>query len=293
MYNPQFLSTEDPQEFGLGFTVNSNILGKKVVFHAGENLGRKSMFAFIPETKQGIILIGNHEDFEEPSKNLVFKILELMIETKTGQTPLQEEKYAEFSMDSNTLEEFIGDYVLDGEIIQVQEKRGNLKIYYGGIGLTLKPIGSRTFAITSWLSPYDNITISFFQGNKFYGESDQIMIVAIDGVHHIYCPRINTFSDLIDGSSLVNISSLTGQYSVRYRIHSMYTESVYFIDRDYTTLIENIDGYLFLPLFRSVLFPISSTELLVLGGIWGGETMFFEPNTGVLTFQHLTFHPTD
>ena len=115
------------------------------------------------------------------------------------------------------------------------------------------------------------------------------MIVAIDGVHHIYCPRINTFTEVIDGSGLVNISSLTGEYNIRPRIYSMYTES----DNFGTTLIENVDGYLIFPMFRTALFPLSSTELLLLGGIWGGETLLFDPDTGVLTFRHMTFHPTD
>ena len=289
MYKTQFFSPEDPQKVGLGFSVNSDILRKKVVFHAGTNLGRKSMVAFIPETKQGIILIGNHEDFEEPSKELVFDILELMIETKTGQKPLQDEKYTEFSMNPTTLGQFVGDYNLEGDIVTVQEKRGKLKVNYGGFGFTLKPIKERTFAVTSLLSPYENLTISFIQGNRYYGESDQIMIVSIDGVHHIYCPRINTFSNEIDGPDWENFPSLTGKYNLRPRIHSIYTES----DDFGTAMIENVDGYIILPMYRAVLFPISSTEILLLGGEWGGETLFFDPNTGVLTFQHLTFHPTD
>ena len=41
------------------------------------------------------------------------------------------------------------------------------------------------------------------------------------------------------------------------------------------------------------LYPISETEIIILGGPFAGETMVYEPATGHITHQWVVYKPTE
>ncbi len=297
MYNPQFLSLEDPQEIGLGFFIDTDYVGKKVVFHTGVNLGRRSIMAFIPETKQGVILMGNHEEFSEPSKFLAMDVLKLMLETKTGEIQTASSDDSHLVIDSETPQEYVGSYVIDGDLVKVFIRNDKLKLRYQGFNVNLNPIGQNSFQLNHFLYPDINFKVSFIAGNSYEGESDMIMLVNMEDVHNIYCPRIRAIDQLEEywdsnknsdnQSDIPNFSYLSTTYALSPRIYSKYTESDDFGEAK----IQLKNSILHIPILHAVLMPLSESELIIMGGEWDGETMYVDPETGVLTFQHLIFTP--
>ncbi|MHA1674858.1 MAG: serine hydrolase domain-containing protein [Promethearchaeota archaeon] len=275
MYEPQFYSNEDPQEIGLGFTINTQVLSKKVVFHAGVNQGRHSLFAYIPETKQGVILFGNHDDFEEFAKTIVFDLLGLMLETKTGIKSPESNDVETYEMSQQEMEKFEGFYAVNGEVAEIFLDRSNVKISYAGQTMKLTPINKSAFRLQHWLLRDLDYRISFVQGGTFEGESDMIMIVSIGNAHNEFCPQIYQLPEF----------TLSGNYILSPRVDSIYTES----DDFGTAIIEQRDGFCFLPLFNAVLIPINDEEILLVGGMWDGETLFMKNGGDLLIFQHLIF----
>lgn len=276
MYDLQYYSDRDPQEMGLGFHINTHNLAKKVVFHDGVNLGRHSIFAFIPETKQGLILFGNHDNFEEQGKRLMFEILEIMLETKTGISLEKSSKVDETDLPQSELEEFIGAYIIDGEIASIKYTNNGLKITYMERTMGMIPINSTTFKLQHWFLGEMGYEVSFISGSSFVGESDMIMILTLEKAHCIFCPRIYPQESF----------DLSGNYTLSPRVDSIYTES-----NDFgSTQIEKRDGFCFISLLKAVLVPFSPEEVIIVGGLWDGETILVQNQGDLLVFQNLIFH---
>ncbi|HPI98931.1 MAG TPA: hypothetical protein PLV56_09310, partial [Synergistales bacterium] len=55
--------------------------------------------------------------------------------------------------------------------------------------------------------------------------------------------------------------------------------------------IEIRDDILFMPSHRAVLFPLSDIELVIQGGLFDGETIIYDPQSGYLTWQDVIYHP--
>ncbi|WP_457918944.1 serine hydrolase domain-containing protein [Candidatus Lokiarchaeum ossiferum] len=275
MYDLQYCSDRDPQETGLGFQINTHKLAKKVVFHTGVNLGRHSCFAYIPETKQGVILFGNHDNFEEPAKNLIFEILELMLETKTGISPQKIVSKDEIYISQAELEQYVGTYIIDGQIATIKTSNRGLKINYLDQNMRMIPINSTTFKLKHWFLGEMGYEVRFISGSSFSGESDLIMILSLEKSHYIFCPRIYPLENF----------DLSGNYTLFHRVCSLYTESKEFGN----TKIEKRDGFCFIPLLKAVLVPFSSKEVLIIGGLWDGETIFIQDQGEHLEFQNMIF----
>lgn len=271
-------NSRDLKENGLTWFRNSSVLGETVVFHDGTNQGFISMLAMIPEHDLGIIIIANSDEFENVKSILSFDILRVMLEAKTGKTLLEKQEPSLVNLSEETLKSLTGKYLMNDEIIEVIYKNSKLKAKYKGFAISLKPIGENVFTFSNPLSDAVASKISFFPGNEF---EEQHMILEMGDV--FFCPRYPDVGDVPDPWL-----SLEGKYNRDFRHPSEYSS-----EGDTATVrIKAEDGILMLENSFAIL-PVSNDRLLIQGGVFHGETMEYDPDTGVIIWQHLVYQPTD
>ncbi len=90
MFEEQYTKPRDPKTNGLTWFTDREQLDELLVFHSGTNQGFISMIALMPERKLGFIVFSNSTRFEDLQNQLAIDTLRLMLETKYGIAPLQE-----------------------------------------------------------------------------------------------------------------------------------------------------------------------------------------------------------
>ncbi len=277
MFESHYSNSGDPQKIGAGFFLDNTLLpeNEQIVLHAGTSQGTASIIALIPEQKLSIVLYANSEEFVDPSKVLAIEILEIMYETKTGLRK-QKEDYDFQEVDQTILQDYVGQYCVEGEIVEVYlTSSGNLKLNYQGSNLDLDPINASTFVASHWLLDVGNTKVRFFE---------DYMIVVLEDVAYFLCPAYE-----IDEEYLPSWSSSLGDYEVTRRHHSVYTVNE--IPDNVTLKIEN--DVLLLDWYNDfILQPISQTQLQIISGPCDGEIMYRDLDTGFLYWQDRIFKPS-
>ncbi len=278
MYYHQNDNSRDLKDNGLTWFRNSEILGETVVFHDGTNQGFISMLAMIPEYDLGMVIMANSEEFENVKSILSFDILSLMLETKTGQSIPSLPESEVVPLSEAVLKNFTGKYLMNNEVIEVKYKNNKLKANYKGFALALKPIGENLFTFSNPLGVLVESSIKFFPSNDF---EEPYMIIEMGDV--FFCPRYTTAEDIPD-----LWVALEGKYTRNFRHPSEYSEN-----EDIATVeIKVIDGIL---MFGDsfALLPYDDNKLLIQGGIFHGETMEYDPVTGIIKWQQHIYVPVD
>ena len=100
---------------------------------------------------------------------------------------------------------------------------------------------------------------------------------------YFICPR---YPDIEDNPPLWE--KLTGKYDIYPRIPSDYSD----IETLGTIEIKVTDNVL-LTSDSKVLKPTSYTDIIIVGGIFDGETMIYDEITGNITWQSVVYAPSD
>lgn len=278
MYEPQNTKPSDPQPNGLTWFTDTDLLDEKVVFHSGTNQGTISLVMLMPESKLGFIAFSNSDSFEDEHIPLATEVLQLMLEAKTG--VIKDEKVQSNIIEVNEyiLQEYIGDYVINDEIIKVIKKGENLKVVYQNQKIKMLPVAENKFILSHPLVNTDGITLEFFVDIP---NEEDVMIVTMND--HFVCPRYPEIT-LISPP----LSIFTGKYEVHDRTKSTYSKD---------NIISTIEIYekndILFSTSNMMLWPLDDETIIIIGGIFGGETMLYDKNTGNITWQHLIYKPVD
>jgi hypothetical protein len=170
----------------------------------------------------------------------------------------------------------MGKYVLNGEIIEVVLAGDTLKAVYQGQKITMIPLGQSTFRLSHWLADVENVALEFLVDSP---EDEDIMVVTMGD--HFVCPRYPNIGQVPSLSE-----KLIGKYDIFSKTPSVYSEvetlgTIEIIIRDNVLLTSD----------NKVLKPISSTEIIIVGGIFDGETMIYDSQTGNITWQNVIYEP--
>jgi CubicO group peptidase (beta-lactamase class C family) len=276
MFEEQYTRPRDPKTNGLTWFTDKKQLGELVVFHSGTNQGFISMIALMPERKLGFIVLSNSARFEDLQNQLAFEILGLMLETKWGIAPVQEMPAGKIDVSRDTLERYAGKYILNGEIIEVIVSGDQAKVIYQGQKINMVPISQSRFRLSHWIADVENIELEFFVDSP---DDEDIMVVNMGDC--FVCPR---YPDIEAVPAFWG--ELVGKYDIYPRIPSAYSDEATLGKLE----IEVKDGVL-LTSDKKVLKPISNTEILIIGGIFDGETMIYDTQTGTITWQNVIYKP--
>jgi CubicO group peptidase (beta-lactamase class C family) len=271
MFEQQYTKSRDPNTNGLAWFTDTRQLGELVVFHDGTNQGFISMIALMPERDLGLVVFSNSDSFEEVKAKFTFDVLKLMLETKSGIVPKIEESAKEVEVSRDTLEKYAGKYVINGEIIEIILDGDKAKTIYQGQKISMIPISQSRFRLSHWLADVENIEIEFFVDSP---DDEDIMIVTMGD--YFICPR---YPDIQEISPLWE--DLVGEYEIYPKTPSIYSDTEILG----TTEIKILDNIL-LATNGKFIYPINDKEIVIIGGIFGGETMEYDEVTGNITWQN-------
>jgi MYXO-CTERM domain-containing protein len=270
-FEPQYARLRDPEEHGLGWSTTSRRFDEQLVYHTGTMHGTSTIVALLPESQLAVVVIGNSDRFAQPANQIAVEALDLMLETRGTPTQTREPPEA-VDVSSDELDSFVGTWIVGGEPAQVERSGERLYVHYQGVRLRMLPIGDDTFTLDHWLGDPGDIRLTFR-----LGEPD-LLIVDLESMDYQIGLRY-------DGDGLpAQWLDLVGQYERRPRIPSIGWDA----DASWASEVTLGDGgVLMLP--GKPLWPISDTELLVVGGQWDGETVIWDPELRQLTHGAYTW----
>jgi hypothetical protein len=138
------------------------------------------------------------------------------------------------------------------------------------------PISQSRFRLSHWLADVEGIELEFFVGSP---DDEDIMIVNMGDC--FVCPRYPDSEE-----EPASLGELVGKYDIYPRIPSVYSDEVTLGKLE----IMVKDGVL-LTSDSKVLRSISNTGILIVGGIFDGETMIYDTQTGTITWQNVIYRP--
>ena len=277
MFEEQYTKPRDPQTNGLTWFTDKKQLGEQVVFHSGTNQGFISMVALMPERKLGFVVFSNSDAFEDVQVQLAMDTLRLMLETKYGITHQEEIRAEKVSVDKSILEKYVGKYAINGEIIEVILSGEQLKAIYQGQKINMIPISQSTFRLSHWLADVEDIQLEFFAGQ---GDEDILIVTMGD---YFVCPR---YTEIEAIPPLWR--ELTDKYETFPRKSSVYSDN-----ETMGTIEIKVEDSVLLTSDNKILKPINDTEIIIVGGIFDGETMIYDAETGNITWQNVIYRPLD
>jgi hypothetical protein len=138
------------------------------------------------------------------------------------------------------------------------------------------PISQSRFRLNHWLADVEHIELEFFVDDP---DDEDIMIVNMGD--YFVCPRYPDIEEVP-----ASWGELVGEYDIYPRVPSVYGHAGTLGELE----IKVEDGVL-LTSDNRILGPISDTEILIIGGIFDGETMIYDSQTGTITWQNVIYEP--
>ena len=284
MVTDRYSRPRDPMKIGVSWFLDSSYLSELVAFHSGDNNGTKSFIAQLPQRKIGIILVGNSVSFEQPATLIGFDALAELLKVQRDEMSSRQETTQPHMLEPHIAEDYTGKYIFNGDIVEITYKKNRLRARILGLNVNLEPIKEDQFRMKHWLLDlglldYETVEVSFHQGN---GDEEDIMILTLEGTVNFICPRYQEISEIPS-----QWYELVGEYEVYARFESAYWDGSSFGKEEIR--IEN--NVLLMSGLQGALKPISETVILLVGGVFDGETVFYESETGNLLWQDKIFKP--
>jgi len=291
MFENQYSSRRDPQPMGLGWKIARAPGSELLVWHdGGPSEGIGALVALLPERRLGIVLFSNATSFESSvSVTLAVDILELMLETKYGILPSEDEIPEEIKIDRSRLQDYAGRYIAFGKVMDVSSRGNRLKGKIQGITLDLIPVDQTRFRASHWLVklglaglfnlPIDlrELEIEFLEGDE---SGEDVMVINIGDIAYEICPRYPGLEDIPP-----LWKNLTGEYELVARLPSGSAGT----DVLGHSKIWMEDGVLQMAGSVGPILPLSETEIVIQSGPFVGETMVYDSATGNIYHQSVVF----
>ena len=142
--------------FGVGFA-----LGKfrehKTVGHNGAVYGHSTALTYLPDTRLGVVVMGNEDIVNARIGRLANLALSLMLEAKTGEKPAA--PAATITLSDEALEAYAGVYESQSFWCELRAKGGRLEGDYSGQPVVLTPAGKDSFLLNSRI--HDDVPVTF------------------------------------------------------------------------------------------------------------------------------------
>ncbi len=241
----------------------------------------------------GVVLFANENSFEgSVSVFLALDILAQMMEAKYGLTPLENIPPEPIDIDPAVLTEYEGKYIVWRQALEISLNGDQLQLDIQGIKLNLIPVSQNKFRLDHWLLhlrleeifllPVDlvllrEMEIEFKVGDKLDAD---VMILNFSGVSYEICPK---YPEITAVPMLWE--ELAGEYNLLYRLPSGDVEDEVF-GHD---MIQIEDGVLKIPGVIGPILPISETEIIIFSGSFAGESMVYDPDTGIIYHQWVVY----
>jgi CubicO group peptidase (beta-lactamase class C family) len=293
MFVDHYSTTEDPETMGLGWKTTRLDGNELLVWHdGGPDDGDGALVAFLPSRKLGIALIGNGTSLSGsislPFAMEIFRqLIEQEGEAAGSLSPVKEK----LKNPEHPLADYEGAYTAFGQLMQVKAKRRKLTGKIGGLSLEMIPVNDSTFRVTHWMDKlgltkiikppieFNKIHITFCNGKV---PDARNMIINLDNITFEICPRYP--DHLIEEGGW---SKLIGDYRMAERLpgkrQGAFTGSIFSISTVDHTLV--MSGHI------GPVVPVSDHYLQILSGPFAGETMEYDPATGILAHQNALFIP--
>jgi CubicO group peptidase (beta-lactamase class C family) len=291
MFVEQVTSVIDPHSMGLGWKTNRVLGSELLVWHdGGPDEGSGALVAFLPERKLGVVLIANGTTFSgSVSVPLAVEFLGLMLETKYGLQPPPEKTQATVEIERAVLENYVGKYIVFGEVMKIYLEGDQIKGSVNGFSFNLDPLNETLFQPQHWLAdiglasligaPVDlrQLKIEFMAGDEI---SPDYLILNLGGFSYEICPEYPEFNQIPP-----LWDEILGDYEIVERLPSgvLGTE----ILGNASIVADN--GVLRMTGIVGPVLPISKTELIVMSGVFAGETMIYNPDKGTISHQGVVF----
>jgi len=291
MFVEQSSNAIDPHSMGLGWKTNRVLGSELLVWHDGGPAdGTGALVAFLPERKLGVVLIANGTTFDGSiSVPLAVEFLELMLETKYGLQPPPEEKPATMDVESAILDNYVGKYIVFGEVMDVYLDGDQLKGRVYGFSLNLDPLSETIFQPRNWLAdtglasllgaPVDlrQLKVEFMAGDDV---SSDYMIVHLGEIGFEICPEYPQIGEIPP-----LWQDITGDYDLITRLPSGSPDTE--VIGQSSIWVE--DGVLQMGGIVGPILPINETEIIIQSGPLAGETMIYDVETGNIYHQNIVF----
>jgi len=236
-----------------------------IIHHAGDNQGFRSIIALLPYEKLGFVIMANGSSFDSQSRFVITQqVLELLIETKYGVTPVDEPDIF-IEVNDNVLGEYVGNYSFQGQPSKVLLENGQLYLHLDDAVIELKPLSETLFKVMD--APVTT-TIEF---------QDDVAIVKQLNFYFTVCQKLEAPEE---------VPEFWKAFLGEYTFESTIVNEI--IGAGEIKLIENNIPFLEVSgdiiQLRQIIMPINENEIMIIGGDYDGETMYFDTDQKHLRF---------
>jgi hypothetical protein len=255
-----------------------------LVGHDGLVFGFTTYVVFLPNEKLGFVILTN--SYITPLYPPWLKIPELMLETKEGIKPIEIELPNPVSVDENILEQYTGKYSIS-IVLDVSLKNNALQMkFQTGPTVNLIPISETKFIFPPLVEMFlGSGTIEFFVGDE--SEEDILVWKHFDSDWYDVCPKIPIVEEI---PPLWH--KLTGKYSVGTSSDDDILGEVELVIED-NVLVGSMITFESSLVPPFVFNPISETEILIVGGLFEGETLTLDSHNGFLEWGGYLMKPIE
>lgn len=227
-----------------------------VIHHAGDNQGFRSIMALLPYEKLGIVIMANGSSFDIESRYVITQqAIELLIDTKLGVRPADGlDIFIEVGED--VLVNYIGTYSFQGQPVKVLLKNGQLYLHLDDNIIELKPLSKTLFKV---MGVPVRTTIEF--------KDDGAMVKQLD-FYCIECQKPETPNEVPEFWK-----AFLGRYTVESSIANKVVGEGEIKLTDENILLLEITGEIIR--LNQIIEPINESEILIIGGDYDGETIYF------------------
>jgi CubicO group peptidase (beta-lactamase class C family) len=165
MFERQF-PREDDRYFGLGFAIG-DYRGHRSVNHSGAVYGFTCNVTDLPDEKIGVVVLTNEDIAMGPLMRIRNKALDLMLEAKLGEAPVEEPKFVK--VDGAVLDDYVGEYESPRYWAEVKRAGDGIALVLSGQPLELFPLSETEFAVEGKVLTGGRLTFTTGEGGKATG----------------------------------------------------------------------------------------------------------------------------
>ncbi|MCD4769705.1 MAG: beta-lactamase family protein [Bacteroidales bacterium] len=236
-----------------------------VIHHAGDNQGFRSIMVLLPYEKLGIIIMANGSSFDIQSRySITQQAIELLIETKSGVKPVDDPDIF-IEVNDDILCDYVGAYSFQGQLSKVLLKKGQLYLNIDNDVIKLKPLSETLFKV---LDVPVTTTIEF---------KDDVAIVKELNFYFTVCQKLETGKEVPEFWK-----SFLGEYTFELSIVNKIIGEGEIKLIDANILFLEVSGDIIQ--LKQIIEPINENEILIVGGDYDGETIYFDIDQNYLRF---------
>jgi len=293
MCKDHFSTEWDPETMGLGWKTTQLEGGELLIWHdGGPDDGVGALVAAVPDQNLAIAMIANSTSFGGNISVLFAKeILQQLLEEKGQLERKQTKSEEDIYLPEKALQSFEGLYIAFGMPMKVQARKKLLKAKIGGMNLTLIPVQEREFRVSHWMDKigltkiirppvdFDKLRVLFPPDST---HPPPFTIISLDDISYEICPRYPVQDELSE-----RWDHLLGDYDLAWRLPDNQRGSL--SGSSYSISMEK--GVLRMSGPFGPILPLDDNYFRLMAMPFAGETMEYDPETGIIVHQNAIYTP--